>query len=123
MNPKEFYNLLTKYHLVRETTYQIGTGELYVFHPMDEIYEGCVVGYGVSGLPKVSFAQGVRFTVLFEFGVPHPYISSYGWDKPITEDKYEAKLASLEKQYKKAVKDYNKYLVKQRLDKMKGDFK
>ena len=123
MNKKEFYNLLTKYHLVRVPERKIGTGELYVFHPMDNVYEGTAVGYGVKGLPKVSFAKGVRFTVLLEFGVSYPHISSYGWDRTITEDKYEAKLASLEKQYLQAVEDYKNYLVKQKLNKMKGDFK
>jgi hypothetical protein len=119
MNPKELYKLLTKYHLVRETEYQIGVGEMYVFHPMDKVYEGCAVGYGLIGMPMVSFAKEVKFTVTD--GVP--YITCFGWDKPITEDKYEAKLATLEKQFNEAINDYKKYIVKQRLKKMKKDFK
>lgn len=119
MNPKELYKLLTKYHLVRETECKIGAVELYVFHPMDNVYEGSAVGYGLRGLPMVAFAKGIRFNE--NSGVP--YVSSYGWDKTITEDKYEAKLASLEKQFNEAVNDYKNYLVKQKLNKMKGDFK
>lgn len=119
MNQKEFYNLLTKYHLVRDTEHKIGTGELYVFHPKNNVYEGIAVGYGLTGLPIVAFAKGIRFNE--NYGVP--YVSSYGWDQTITEDKYEAKLASLEKQFNEAVNDYKKYLVKQKLNKMKGDFK
>jgi hypothetical protein len=119
MNPRELYKLLTKYHLVRETECKIGDGELYVFHPMDKVYEGAVVGYGLYGMPIVSFAREVKFTV--SDGVP--FVTCFGWDEPITEDKYENKLATLEKQYHQAVEDYKKYLVKQRLNKMNVDFK
>lgn len=119
MNPKELYKLLTKYHLVRETNSHICGAELYVFHPMDDVYEGCAVGYGVIGLPMVSFAKGVKFDVCD--GIP--YVLCYGWDEPITEDKYEAKLATLEKQYHQAVQDYKKYIINQRLNKMRKDFK
>ena len=119
MSPKEFYELLTKYHLVRETEYNVCNGELYVFHPMDKVYEGAAVGYGLSGMPMVSFAKEVKLTVTD--GIP--YVTCFGWAEPITEDKYEAKLASLEKQFHQAVEDYKKYIVKQRLNKMRKDFK
>lgn len=119
MNPKEFYKLLTKYHLIREPEYKISEGELYVFHPMDKVYEGAAVGYGLSGMPMVSFAKEVKLVVTD--GIP--YVTCFGWAEPITEDKYEAKLASLEKQYNQAVEDYKKYLVKQRLNKMRKDFR
>lgn len=118
MNPKELYKLLTKYHLVRETEYKIGNGELYVFHTIDNVYEGCAVGYGIDGLPMVSFAQEVKFTI----SGGKPFVTCLGWDEPITEDKYENKLATLEEQFNKAVNDYKKYIVKQKLNKMKGDF-
>ena len=35
---------------------------MYVFHPMDNVYEGCAVGYGLIGMPMVSFAKEVKFT-------------------------------------------------------------
>lgn len=92
MNPKELYKLLTKYHLVKEPKYQ-GEGELYVFHPMDKVYEGSAVAYGLRVMPMVLFAKGVKFDV--ETGVP--IVSSYGWYRSITEGQYENKLATLEK--------------------------
>lgn len=119
MSPKELYKLLTKYHLVRDTEYKLCNGELYVFHPMDKVYEGAAVGYGLSGMPMVSFAKSVKLTVRDSI----PYVTCFGWDEPITEDKYEAKLASLEKQFHQAVEDYKKYIVKQKLHKMNKDFK
>lgn len=119
MNPKELYKLLTKHHLVRETEYTMDEGELYVFHPIDKVYQGAPVVYGLSGMPMVSFAKAVKFSA--ENGIP--YVVCLGWEKPIVEEEYENKLVSLEKQYNKSVNDYKKFLVKQRLNKMKGDFK
>ena len=119
MSPKELNQLLTKYHLVRETEYNLTDGELYVFHPMNDVYVGCAVGYGLNGMPMVSFAKEVKFTV--ESG--EPYVTSFGWNEPIPEELYEAKLATLEKQYHQAVKEYKKFLEEQRINKLKKDFK
>ena len=116
MKPKELYNLLTKYHLVRDTEYN--GGELYVFPPKGVINIGYVVGYGLPEMPIVSFAQGVKFSA--NSGVPS--IICYGFEKNITEDKYETKLATLEKQFHKAVRDYKKYLIKEKLKNIKKDF-
>ena len=108
MNPKELYKLITKYHLVRDEEYN--GGELYVFPTKDVINIGYVVGYGLPEMPMVSFAKGVRFSA--DSGVPS--IICYGFEQNITEDKYETKLATLEKQYHQAEQDYKNYLVKQR---------
>lgn len=114
MNTKKFFKLLTKYNLFREPDYE---GELYVFHKMDVIHIGSIVAYNFAGMPMVSFAKGVKFII--SKGIP--CIICYGLEN-IPEDEYENKLASLEKQYNQAVEDYKKYLVKQRLKKMKKDF-
>lgn len=115
MNPKELFKLLTKYHLVSETDYG---GELYVFHQMDAVHIGYIVAYGYSGMPMVSFAKGVQFTV--NKGVP--CIICYGLDN-VPEDQYENKLKTLEKQYHQAEQDYKNYLIKEKLKKMNKDFK
>ena len=84
-----------------------------------EGHSGSVVGLNVGGFGEVVFAETIIFEK--ESWSTSDRVVCYAWER-VPVEKYEWKLKSLKRQYRKAMMDMKKYKMEKKLESIAKDF-